>query len=66
MLAAIHSLLASEPIKALARWILGPRYRNGLYRFAFNVKSMIFLAYATQWFLRLPDREIYRIEAPWA
>ncbi len=65
-LAAVHSLLASRPAKDLARRIVGPRYRNGLYRFAFNIKSVLLLAWATQWFLRLPDREIYRVEAPWS
>lgn len=65
-LAAIHSLLASRPAKDLARRIVGPRYRNGLYRFAFNAKSVLFLAWATWWFLRLPDREIYRVRVPWS
>ena len=65
-LAAIHSLLASRPAKDLARRIVGPRYRNGLYRFAFNAKSVLFLLWATWWFLRLPDREIYRVRVPWS
>ena len=65
-LAATHSLLASKPAKDLARRIFGPRYRNGLYRFAFNAKSVLFLVWATWWFLRLPDREIYRVRAPWS
>ncbi len=65
-LAAIHSLLASKPAKDLAHRIVGPRYRNGLYRFAFNAKSVLFLVWATWWFLRLPDREIYRVRAPWS
>jgi protein-S-isoprenylcysteine O-methyltransferase Ste14 len=65
-LAAIHSLLASKLAKDLARRIVGPRYRNGLYRFAFNAKSVLFLVWATWWFLRLPDREIYRVRAPWS
>ena len=65
-LAAIHSLLASKPAKDLARRIVGPRYRNGLYRFAFNTKSVLFLVWATWWFLRLPDREIYRVRVPWS
>jgi methanethiol S-methyltransferase len=65
-LAAIHSLLASKLAKDLARRIVGPRYRNGLYRFAFNTKSVLFLVWATWWFLRLPDREIYRVRAPWS
>ena len=66
VLAAIHSLLASKPAKDLARRIVGPRYRNGLYRVAFNAKSVLFLAWATWWFLRLPDREIYRVRMPWS
>ena len=65
-MASIHSLLASKSAKNLARRIAGPRYRNGLYRFAFNAKSVLFLAWAVWWFLRLPDREIYRVRAPWS
>jgi protein-S-isoprenylcysteine O-methyltransferase Ste14 len=65
-LAAIHSLLASKPAKDLARRIVGPRYRNGLYRFAFNAKSVLVLVWATWWFLRLPDREIYKVRMPWS
>lgn len=64
--AAIHSLLASKPVKDFTRRIAGYRYRNGLYRFAFNAKSVLLLAWATYWFLRLPDREIYRVRAPWS
>jgi len=48
------------------RWLAGYRYRNGFYRFAFNAKSLLLLAWATYWFLRLPDREIYRVRAPWS
>ena len=65
-LAATHSLLASRAAKDLTRRIAGHRYRNGLYRFAFNVKSVLLLAWATYWFLRLPDRDIYRVRAPWS
>jgi protein-S-isoprenylcysteine O-methyltransferase Ste14 len=66
VLAAIHSLLASQPAKNLVRRIVGPRYRNGLYRFAYNAKSVLLLAWATWWFLRLPDREIYKVRVPWS
>ena len=66
VLAAIHSVLASKLAKDLTRRIAGHRYRNGLYRFAFNAKSVLLLAWATYWFLRLPDREIYRVKAPWS
>jgi hypothetical protein len=34
--ALVHSVLASKQAKDLARRISGPRYRDGLYRFAFN------------------------------
>ena len=66
VLAALHSLLASQPAKDLVRRVVGPRYRNGLYRFAYNAKSVLLLMWATWWFLRLPDREIYRVRAPWS
>ncbi len=65
-LAATHSLLASRPAKDLTRRIAGHRYRNGFYRLAFNAKSVLLLAWATYWFLRLPDRDIYRVRAPWS
>ena len=65
-MAGTHSVLASKSAKDLARRIVGPRYRNGLYRFAFNAKSVLFLAWAVRWFLRLPDREIYQVRAPWS
>jgi hypothetical protein len=66
VLATIHSLLASQPAKDLVRRVVGPRYRNGLYRFAYNAKSVLLLMWATWWFLRLPDREIYRVRVPWS
>ena len=65
-LAAIHSLLASRQAKNLARYIAGSRYRNGLYRLAYNAQSVVFLAWAVQWFSRLPDRELYEAKPPWS
>ena len=65
-LAAIHSLLASRRAKNLARQIAGSRYRNGLYRLAYNAQSVVFLAWAVQWFARLPDRELYEAKPPWS
>ena len=65
-LAAIHSLLASRQAKHLARQIAGPRYRNGLYRLAYNAQSVLLLAWAARWFSRLPDRELYRTKPPWS
>ena len=65
-LAAIHSLLASRQAKHLVRQIAGPRYRNGLYRLAYNAQSVLLLAWAARWFSRLPDRELYRAKPPWS
>jgi protein-S-isoprenylcysteine O-methyltransferase Ste14 len=65
-LAAIHSILAWRFTKNLVQRIVGPRYRNGLYRFTYNVVSVVLLGGATWWFLRLPDREIYRARPPWS
>jgi protein-S-isoprenylcysteine O-methyltransferase Ste14 len=65
-LAAIHSIFAWRPTKDLVQRIAGPRYRNGLYRFTYNVVSMVLLGWATWWFLRLPDREVYRVRPPWS
>jgi protein-S-isoprenylcysteine O-methyltransferase Ste14 len=45
---------------------LGERYRNGLYRFIFNLQSAVMYGWATVWFLRLPDRTIYQLHAPWS
>jgi protein-S-isoprenylcysteine O-methyltransferase Ste14 len=62
--ALVHSLLASKQAKDLARRILGARYRDGLYRVAYNVKAVLLLAWAARWFSRLPDRELYRARPP--
>jgi len=66
VLAAIHSLLASRQAKNLARHIAGSRYRNGLYRLAYNAQSVAFLVWAVLWFSRLPDRELYEAKPPWS
>src|SRR5215211_1163181 len=61
--ALVHSVLASKQAKDLARRIAGPRYRDGLYRFAFNAQSVASLVWAALRFSRLPDRELYRVRA---
>jgi protein-S-isoprenylcysteine O-methyltransferase Ste14 len=65
-LAGIHSILASRSTKDFVRCIVGPRYRNGLYRFTYNVVSVALLGWVTWWFSRLPDRELYRVRLPWS
>jgi methanethiol S-methyltransferase len=64
--ALIHSVLASRQAKDLARRIAGPRYRDGLYRFAFNAQSVVSLLWAARRFSRLPDRDLYRVRPPWS
>lgn len=66
LLAAIHSLLASRWVKGLASRFAGPRRRNGLYRSIYNAQSVVLMVWATWWFSRLPDRELYRAPAPWS
>jgi methanethiol S-methyltransferase len=64
--ALVHSALASKQPKGLARRIAGPRYRDGLYRFAFNAQSVASLVWAALRFSRLPDRDLYRVRPPWS
>ncbi len=64
--AGVHSLLASKRAKEQAARIAGPRSRDGLYRLAYNAQSLVTLAWAARWFLRLPDRELYRAKYPWS
>jgi methanethiol S-methyltransferase len=64
--AGVHSLLASKRAKDLAVRVAGPRSRDGLYRLAYNAQSVLSVAWVARWFLRLPDRELYRAEYPWS
>src|ERR671912_46404 len=64
--ALVHSVLASKQAKDLAHRISGSRYRDGLYRFAFNAQSVVSLVWAGRRFARLPDRELYRVGPPWS
>jgi protein-S-isoprenylcysteine O-methyltransferase Ste14 len=64
--ALVHSALASKRAKYLALRIAGQRYRDGLYRFAFNAQSILSLVWAALRFSRLPDRELYRVRPPWS
>jgi methanethiol S-methyltransferase len=66
LLYAIHSLLAWNAAKALARRLLGPRYNQGVYRFCYSVQSLLSAAAALIWFVRQPDQELYRLRWPWS
>jgi methanethiol S-methyltransferase len=65
-LAVMHSLLASRQLKLLVAATLGERYRNGAYRFAYILQSTVCFTLLSVWFLRQPDRELYRVPAPWS
>jgi methanethiol S-methyltransferase len=62
--AAVHSLLASKRVKELVGGAVGPRYLNGLYRLAYNLQSLVLVAWVARWFVRLPDKELYRARPP--
>jgi protein-S-isoprenylcysteine O-methyltransferase Ste14 len=62
--AVVHSLLATKKAKDLTRRIAGPRYRDGLYRVAYNAQAVVTLALAARFFLRLPDRDLYEARPP--
>ena len=64
--ALVHSVLASKQVKDLIHRIVGPRYRDGLYRFAFNIQSVVSLLWVARWFSQLPDRELYCVRPPWS
>jgi hypothetical protein len=64
--ALIHSVLASKQAKDFTRRIAGSRYRDGLYRLAYNAQSVVLLLWAARQFSRLPDRELYRMKPPWS
>jgi hypothetical protein len=64
--ALIHSVLASKQVKDATCRIAGPRYRDGLYRLAYNAQSVVLLLWAARQFSRLPDRELYRMKPPWS
>jgi hypothetical protein len=64
--ALLHSVLASKQVKDATCRIAGPRYRDGLYRLAYNAQSVVLLLWAARQFSRLPDRELYRMKPPWS
>lgn len=59
--ALIHSVLASRQVKRLAEQRMGRQRYRGLYRLGFVLQSLIMLGGAVPWFLKLPDRELYRL-----
>lgn len=66
LLYGLHTLFAWQRTKALARRLLGRRYDDGLYRFFYSGQSFASAFAGLIWFLRQPDREIYRLRWPWS
>jgi len=64
--AAVHSVLAARPSKALAARLAGPRIRDGCYRAGYVALSTALSIGFVRWFNRLPDRELYRVQPPWS
>ncbi len=64
--ALVHSVLASKQAKDFTRRIAGPRYRDGLYRLAYNTQSVVLLLWAARRFALVPDRELYHVRPPWS
>jgi len=64
--ALVHSVLSSKQDKDLIRRIAGPRYCDGMYRFAFNAQSVVLPFWAARRFSRPPDRQLYRVRPPWS
>ena len=64
--AVVHSALASRQAKALAERTFGARARNGLYRPMYMAQSFVTTGLLAWAFLRLPDRTLYRVPAPFS
>lgn len=64
--AAIHSVLASRMAKKTVARLVGERTSNGVYRFGFVTQSVATTVVAVKSFLRLPDRTLYEVKAPFA
>jgi protein-S-isoprenylcysteine O-methyltransferase Ste14 len=62
--AALHSLLASLPVKQRAKRILGPT-TDRWYRLAYNIFAVVTLLPLFPLLVLLPDKTLYIILAPW-
>jgi protein-S-isoprenylcysteine O-methyltransferase Ste14 len=60
----LHSVLAAETTKSMARNRFGRRHANGWYRLAYNIVAVFSLLPALLLTFALPDRELYHIPTP--
>ncbi len=61
----VHSLLASHAAKQIAQRLLGRNVATATYRLIYNVLALATILPALYLVFRLPDRELYRLPAPW-
>jgi protein-S-isoprenylcysteine O-methyltransferase Ste14 len=61
LFAAVHSLFASMQVKWLFESKLGVKRGRAAHRISFVAQSFALLSAGAVWFLRLPDRELYRV-----
>jgi protein-S-isoprenylcysteine O-methyltransferase Ste14 len=64
--AAIHSLLATDLIKGIARRLVGERAFDGLYRGGFNLVALCHFFLLLRAFGKLPDRTLYHVRGLWS
>lgn len=62
--AAVHSLLASKPVKAWARRALGAS-ADRWYRLAYNIFATVTILPLFVLLARLPDQMLYVVSTPW-
>ena len=63
--AGVHSLLASLPVKAWARRVLGPKAVDRWYRLVYTLFSFVSGAPILLLLAVLPDRVLYAVPPPW-
>ena len=59
--AVVHSLFASQRAKYMFETRLGVKRGRAVHRVAFVAQSFAMLSAGAVWFLKLPDRELYRL-----
>ncbi len=62
---ALHSLLASHSAKLFAQRLIGVNVATATYRLVYNVVAFAAILPALYLVFRAPDRELYRLPAPW-